>query len=255
MEWNPWAGTTENYRISIAALVANGTMDAEVAGTLWAAADEQLSFLTAALPRNAGKTTVASAILAVRPPAVPLHYAYGESAELAELRRERQGGYLVIGEFSPWAMPSYIWGDSVRAVFETLNQGYSLQSSLHAPDVDSALRVIIEENRVADAEASHLKLVVHIVVGQGQGGVTQRRVSEVYELDGVSNGVPSGRTLFRWLPQDDRFEKQSEPSQFGLDRDVLRRRREAIDGLVKTGRTSIEDVARMVSGFKARDEA
>ena len=63
--WQPWAGAPENYKLSIAALVQNGTMDAEIAGTLWAAVDEQASFLTVAVPQNAGKTTVASAVLAL----------------------------------------------------------------------------------------------------------------------------------------------------------------------------------------------
>ena len=250
MTWNPWAGSAENYRLSIAELVANGTMDASIAGTLWAAADEQLSFLTAALPRNAGKTTVASAILALRRPGVGLHHSYGDRAELQVLRRESRGGYLVIGEFSPWPMPSYIWGDAVRDVFETLNHGYSLQTSLHAPDVESALQVITQENMVPDVAASHLKLVVHIEARRAAGGVL-RRVSEVFELDGVENGAPIGRTLHRWLPQEDRFETRSEPANFGADREVLGRRREMIQRFVQHGETTIEDVARMVDGFTA----
>ena len=248
MAWNPWAGSAENYRLSIAELVANGTMDAAIAGTLWAAAHEQVSFLTAALPRNAGKTTVASAILALRSPGVGLNYSYGDRAELQALRRESRGGYLVIGEFSPWPMPSYIWGESVRDVFDTLNHGYSLQTSLHAPDVESALQVITQENMVPDAAASHLKLVVHIEARRAATGVL-RRVSEVFELDGVENGAPVGRTLHRWLPHEDRFETHSQPVNFGADREMLRRRREMIQRLVQSGETTIEDVARMVDGF------
>ena len=33
-EWRPWAGAPENYDLSIAALVAIGTMSADIAGTL-----------------------------------------------------------------------------------------------------------------------------------------------------------------------------------------------------------------------------
>ena len=250
MVWNPWAGSAENYRLSIADLVANGTMDAAIAGTLWAAADAQVSFLTAALPRNAGKTTVASAVLALRRPGVDLHYAYGEREELEALRQERRGGYVVIGEFSPWQMPSYIWGDAVRDVFATLDSGYSLQSSLHAPDVQSTLDVVTRQIGVPDDDASHLRLVVHVDVRPGPGGV-MRRVDEVFELDGIVAGKPSGRTLHRWLAKDDSFEVTSEPTRFGQDRDALRRRREAIAALVDAGTTSVEDVQRMVAGFTA----
>ncbi len=54
--------------ITIAELVRNGTMSAQIAGTLWAAVDEQRSFLTVAIPRFAGKSTLSNAVLALRRP-------------------------------------------------------------------------------------------------------------------------------------------------------------------------------------------
>jgi hypothetical protein len=249
VNWNPWAGAPENYHLSIAALVANGTMDADVAGTLWAAADEQLPFLTVAVPRNAGKTTVASAVLALRKPDVPLNFALGQPAELEKLRREQRGGYLVIGEFSPWPMPSYIWGEAARQVFQTVRHGYSLQTSLHAPGVGPAIGEITREIGVSDEDAGHLRLVVYIEAARTASGETQRRVSEVFEVDGVSGGVPAGRTLFRWRRDGDWFEKVAGPVQFATDGAILARRGEAIAALVAAGKTSILDVANMRDTF------
>ena len=244
--WIPWAGAPENYHLSIADLVANGTMDAKVAGTLWAAMAENLSFLTVAVPRNAGKTTVASAMLALRNPETPLHFLYGEPHEMARLQEQRAGGYVVIGELSPWSMPSYIWGEPVRRVFQTLRHGYSLQTSLHAPGVGPALRVVTQENGVSDEDASHLKLVVYIeVVAPGV-----RRVAEVFEIDEVARGTPIGRTLFRWSRERDQFEETEEPQSFGRDRSILELRRNAVTRLVDAGRTSVQDVATMQASFQ-----
>jgi hypothetical protein len=248
--WQPWAGTPENYKLSIAALVQNGTMDAEIAGTLWAAVDERLSFLTVAVPQNAGKTTVASAVLALRPPEVDLHFVLGEAAELQELAEKRAGGYIVVGEFSRAPMPSYIWGSAVRGVFETLRSGYSLQTSLHAPGVEPALKVIASENGVSDEDASALKLIVYIEVFGTRTGDIVRRVTEVYELDRVEGGLPVGRALFRWRREDDSFDKLAEPQNFSTDRDALARRREVIAELAQSGRTSVEDVAAAVAAFR-----
>lgn len=239
--WIPWAGAPENYSLSIADLVTNGTMDAHIAGTLWSAVVEELSFLTVAVPRNAGKTTVASAMLALRKPETPLHFALGERAEMEQLRREQAGGYVVIGEFSPWSMPSYIWGDSVWEVFQTLRHGYSLQTSLHAPGVEPAMRVITQEIGISDDDASRLRLIAYVEVVQP--GV--RRVSEVFEVDRVEGGRPVGRTLHRWDPQRDRFEILNEPQGFAPDRGRLQQRREAISELVEAGRTSIDDVEKL----------
>ncbi len=248
--WRPWAGTPDNYEISIAQLVENGTMDAEIAGTLWAAVEEQLSFLTVAVPQNAGKTTVASAVLALRPPSIDLHFVYGESDELNELAEARRGGYVVVGEFSPYGMPSYIWGESVRQVFQTLRHGYSLQTSLHAPGVEPAMRVITGENKVGDQDAGAIKLVVYVEVHNNPRGGVMRRIKEVYEVDRVESGAPVGRTLFLWHRDDDRFEKVAEPQNFGQDGDALSRKRRLIADLVASGKTLTTQVDEAVAAFR-----
>src|SRR5712692_2013327 len=90
----------EGRGLSIAALVANGTMNAEIAAVLWAAVDAQLSFLTVAVPRNAGKSTTSNAVLALRRPEASLHPITGDPAQIDFLKQERLGGYLVVAEFS-----------------------------------------------------------------------------------------------------------------------------------------------------------
>ena len=48
-------------------LIQNGTMSAEMAATKWAAMDERSSFIVAAGPRQAGKSTTTSASLGCSP--------------------------------------------------------------------------------------------------------------------------------------------------------------------------------------------
>src|SRR5437762_2762401 len=155
-------GREESQGLSIAELVRNGTMSAEVAGLLWAAVDAQLSFLTVAVPRNAGKSTTSNAVLALRPPEVPLHDVSGDPAQLDFLKQQRLGGYLVVAEFSRGPMPGYIWGEPVRRVFDTVEAGYSVQSCLHAPSVADAIDQVTRGNGVGDQQAAALKLVAYI---------------------------------------------------------------------------------------------
>src|SRR6266542_1281744 len=79
-------GREEAKGLSVAELVRNGTMSAEIAAVLWAAVDAQLSFLTVAVPRNAGKSTTSNAVLALRRPEAPLHRITGVPAQLDSLK-------------------------------------------------------------------------------------------------------------------------------------------------------------------------
>ena len=240
-------------QITIAELVRNGTMSAEMAATLWAAVDEQRSFLTVAIPRFAGKSTTSEAILALRPADIELHRVDGSEEQMERLKRERLGGYLVVGEFSQAPVPGYIWGEPVQRVFETLAAGYSLQAALHAAGVEEAIRVVTEDNGVSDELASAFDLVLYIErFGEERSGENDasywRRLAHLYELDRVENGAPQGRTLFRWREDGDRFEAVETPHSFSSER--LGERATVIAELAASGRTSEADVAEAVATFR-----
>ena len=236
-------------QITIAELVRNGTMSAEMAATLWAAVDEQRSFLTVAIPRFAGKSTTSEAILALRPADIELRRVDGSEEQMERLKRERLGGYLVVGEFSQAPVPGYIWGEPVQRVFETLAAGYSLQAALHAAGVEEAIRVVTEDNGVSDELASAFDLVLYIERYGEDDASYWRRLAHIYELDRVENGAPQGRTLFRWLEDGDRFEAVETPRSFSSER--LGERATVIAELANAGRTSESDVAEAVAAFRS----
>jgi hypothetical protein len=236
--------------VTIAEMVRNGTMSAEMAGVIWAAVEEQVSFLTAAIPRFAGKTTTSEAALALRRPGVPLHRIDGSRAQTDRLAQERLGGYLVVAEFEQAPMPGYIWGEPVRRVFNTLGAGYSLQAVLHAGSVAEAISEVAHGNNVPDEQVAAFKLVPYIERFGSYGNFT-RRLVDLYELTGVEDGKPVGQSLFRWNADGDRFEQLAEPSQWGHDREVLKRRAEVFATLAKENRTSSADVQSAIEAFRA----
>lgn len=237
--------------ITVAELVRNGTMSAEMAGTLWAAVDERRSFLTVAIPRFAGKSTLSNAVLALRPSEVSLHHVDGSPDQLQHLKAERMGGYLVVAEFSQAPVPGYIWGEPVRRVFETLGAGYSLQAALHAPGVEEAIRVVTEGNGASDEMASAFELVLYIERFGEDEQSFWRRLVEVYEVDRVTNGRPEGRTLFRWQADEDRFEVVEAPHGFALGLEEIEERAAVIEDLASNGRTAESYVAAAVAAFRA----
>ena len=239
--------------ITIAELVRNGTMSAEIAATLWAAVDEQRSFLTVAIPRFAGKSTLSNAVLAVRPPEVGLHPVAGEPELMERLEQERLGGYLVVGEFSQAPVPGYIWGAPVRRVFEALSAGYSLQAALHAPSVEEAIRIVTEVNGVSDEQASAVDLVLYIERFGEDEDSFWRRLAEVYELDRVVGGKPQGRTLYRWVEDGDHFEAVEAPRGFATDRSGIEARTAIIAELAASGRTTESELAAAIQTYRARN--
>lgn len=235
--------------VTIADLIANGTMNADMAAVLWAAVDEELSFLTVALPRLAGKSTTSMAALGLRRPHVALHEVAGEPRLMDRLKEQKLGGYLVVAEFSRAPMYGYIWGDAVQRVFDTLPHGYALQTSLHADSVDEGMQVVTKGIGISDEQASAFRLVIYIRrFGDPVTGYW-RRVAEIFEIEKVENRRAVGQTLFRWRPDDDSFEQVATPKQFGGGTERLRQRVNALQQLVESGRRTPEDIAQVVKEF------
>jgi hypothetical protein len=241
--------------VTVAELVRNGTMNAEMAALMWSAVDAQLSFLSVALPRLAGKTTTANAILALRPPGMPVHEVAGERDEMDRLQRERLGGYITVAEFSRAPMYGYIWGEPVQRVFDTLPYGYALQTSLHAQTVDEAMQVVTRGNGISDDQASAIKLVMYIERFGTDPDNFWRRVVDLFEVDHVEAGRPIGRSLFHWNQGSDSFEQVAQPRQFGTNAEDIARRASFITELVSKNKTGDQDVATALAEFRAAKTA
>ena len=233
--------------VTIIELVRNDTLSAEIAATLWAAVEERRSILVVAIPRFAGKSTLGRALLALLPDDVPVHQLSGEEAQMTELKKAAAGGYLVVGEFSQAPVPGYIWGEPVRRVFDTMSAGYSLTAALHAASVRGAIAAVCEGSRVSDADASRFDLVLYVERFGEDEDTFWRRLKEVYELERVVDGSPEGRTLYRWIETDDRFEVGEEPRRIASDKALVQRRAAALQELANQGKTSGADVARLVA--------
>lgn len=189
-------------------LVANGTLSTEIAATLRAAVDGRLSFLVVAIPRFAGKTTLTRAMLAQLPTGTPIRTLGHDGDDPLALLAASRGGYIVVPEISrgAWA-PGYVWGTPVRTVFGGLPERTGLATALHAPGVEEAFEVICRGNRVSDADAERLALVIYLrSLGPDPAAPLRRVVSSVHEVVGVDHGRARLRLLHRWNESADRFE-------------------------------------------------
>ena len=187
-------------------LVANRTLSPEIAHVLRATVAARRSFLVMAVPRLAGKTTTMQAMLAEsRGPVLALGY---DGDDVADLVTKARGGYLVVPEVAPGPYaPGYVWGAPVRRAFAGIARGTALATALHAPDPESAFAILCQENKVPDADAARLAIVVYMRALGPQTAPTRRVVETVHEILGVTKGRPDARLLFRWHERGDRFEQ------------------------------------------------
>jgi hypothetical protein len=128
--------------------------------------------------------------------------------------------------------------------------GYALQTALHAPGVEQAIAEVTRGNGVSDEQASVFKLVIYIERFGTNPANYWRRITDLYEVHEVRGGRPMGQSLFQWRADRDRFEKLSEPSQFGLDRAGLAHRASVIEDLAQTGKSSPDEVESAVTTYR-----
>lgn len=184
----PWWGMLHGPELSIAELIANSTLSAEGAAALWWALEQGASVMVAAGPQGAGKSTLATALLAFLPEDAALYVTAGPHDSLA-LPPADGPIYLLVNELSnhtPW----YLSGPAALRAFALLGNGVRMIGTLHADDPYEALEVLHEHARVPLHDVLRLMLIV-VLRARRVGRAIERRVVEV----GMVYGEPEARTV------------------------------------------------------------
>jgi hypothetical protein len=222
---------------SIVELIRAGTLDAELAATLWLLIEGRVPVVVGARDRQVGKSTLLGALLDFLPPGIQSRELTGametfdwlpQAPELgwrqhrdstaAAMEKVRLRGrrppirpdntVLLIPELSDH-LPSYTWGPEARIAIRAVSIGYGLAATIHADSLDE----VFDELRrppvaLNDDELSRLGLVL-ILRRAGDG--LRRIVAAHYvrptsrdEHGHVQHLGPA--VLSTWDPNHDRFE-------------------------------------------------
>lgn len=192
--------------LSLLQLVQAGTLDLRVAALLWLGMERRASVIVAALPRLAGKTTLLSALRDLLPPGVEVVYTRGQREDFSFVAHTDPGRtYVLCNEISPH-LPTYLWGNRVRVLFETLARGYALGATMHADSPEEVVAALEGPPLLVPAEAmARVTFIVNLYAEDGPAGVV-RRVSQV-TLAAPSHGADPYRLLpvAWWEPTSDTF--------------------------------------------------
>ena len=150
-------GGGEPVERSITALIADRTLDAELAALLWLLIEAGVPIVVAG-PRRSGRTTVLTALLAFLPPesrTILLEGGdedFGSVPEAVELgwRREvrapapvlRLPGTVLLAAELADRPPLGVWGERALIVVRALSLGYGLAATIEAAGLDEAFAAL-----------------------------------------------------------------------------------------------------------------
>ena len=254
--WWGWHGWNQPEALSIVEIMQAGTLPPRLAAAFWLGLERGASFIFAADPPGAGKTTILTALLTfVRPDTVAYFTrGWGETFDLPPASDDYPT-YLMVNEISDH-LPVYSWGPYVVRIFELLEEGYSLCSTVHADTVEGVIEQMRDEVGVAPEHLANLTFVVPMVI-ENREGETLRRVSDVGL---IRDGGKSVERIATWDSKRDAFSVLDDESaraaladRLGMDESTLvaelDRREAFLQRLLDDGVSDIPAVEEAVAAF------
>ncbi len=228
---NPYERRMWHYEsdrpLSVAQLIALGSMDARIGALLWMLIERHSSYIisgpTDPTP-GIGKTTTLNAMLDFLPNGSALVYTSGmfEQFEFKELDEVQPATTCVLCNEVSDHLRIYMWGRTARRFLNLPTEGYAIATSMHADTLDDVLGALMGDLHLTAAQTSHLGVIVNIGL-VGRVWPPRRRfltvnllLPEVPTLDGPSAGTsPTSHQsereqvkvleLSHWVPQSDCF--------------------------------------------------
>jgi hypothetical protein len=265
-------------------MIRAGTLDAELAATLWLLIEGRVPLIVAAQAGGAGKTTLLTALLDFLPPGQRIVELEGASEtfdwlpQAAELGWHRTGNLprpdpgqppvrpddtvLLVPELSDH-LPSYTWGAEARMAIRAASIGYGLAATMHADELEEVFDELRRPPVGAD-EDELSRLGVVLILRRVAAG--ERRVIAAHyirptardEHGHVQRLGPA--VLATWDADLDRFEHFGwgvtpelamrvgrKPGDFELEVD---RRRDYVGGLAEAGIVEIDAVRAAIDGYR-----
>ena len=191
--------------LSIVQLIESGTVDARTAALVWLTLERHGSVLVAALPQQAGKSTVLGALLDLLPPSGACVHLAGTAETFAFLRETTPRDTLLLANELSSHLPIYLWGAQAIRTFAAVADGYAIAGTLHADSAGDAIALLRDECGIPAAQLARIDLIVVIQVTAEGEQITERRVAGVYRtLPGTAG--PDTAPLVTWDPTTARWE-------------------------------------------------
>lgn len=180
--------------LSVAQLIALGSLDAPTAALLWLLMERHQSVIVSG-PTDPtpgiGKTTTLNALLDFLPGGSTLVYTTGMYEDFSFKEAVEPERTTVLANEVSNHLRIYMWGRVARGLLELPKEGYAIATSCHADTIDDVLDMLLGDLRLPPETVAHLGVVVNIGV-VGRVWPPRRRFLTVNLLrPAASSGSPS----------------------------------------------------------------
>ncbi len=242
--------------LSIVDLINANTLNVDMAAYSLHAIANGASFLTAARPGNAGKTTLLACLLTFLPPGVQIITTSSPSI-VTEARRimggERAEKFCFLcHEIGSGHWYGYLWGRYVGQFLHLMSTGCRTASCIHADTLPEVRDILVSgELGVSEEDFARLDLMLFMNLERSLMGY-RRRVATFYESD---DGTGEYKLIFTWDPGSDSFHQHHDPRPLGetvqpnKKSAELERCRRFVESLTESGNTDFRWVRKQVVDF------
>lgn len=246
--------------LSIVDLVKANTLDVDMAAYSLYAIVNGASFLTAARPGNAGKTTLMSCLMTFLPPGIKV-VTITDQAMVAEAQKhiEKEGAEnlcFLCHEIGAGPVYGYLWGESAGQYLHLTKSGGRIASCLHADTLSETHDILVSsELGVSEEDFSRIGLFLFINLERQTTGY-RRRVATLHEAG------DSGKhnLVYKWNVKPDTFDQkngfllpnriaQQDGKSLKQTSADLKKCRSFIEDLVKSGEANFRWVRKQVVDF------
>ncbi len=242
--------------LSIVDLINANTLNVDMAAYSLYAIAKGASFLTAARPGNAGKTTLLACLLTFLPPGVQI-VTTSDPSIVAEARRIMGGEKgekfcFLCHEIGSGHWYGYLWGRYVGQFLHLMSNGCRTASCIHADTLPEVRDILVSrELGVSEEDFARLDLMLFMNLERSLMGY-RRRVATFYES---GDGTGEHNLIFTWDPGSDSFHEHDDSlapggtAQPNRKSAELERCRRFVQSLTESNNTDFRWVRKQVVDF------
>jgi hypothetical protein len=154
-----------DHPLSVAQLIAAGSLDAQTAALLWVLVERHQSLIVSG-PTDptpgVGKTTTLNALLEFLPVGTTLVYTMGMYEDFDFVADTNPATTCVLANEVSDHLPIYMWGRVARQLLALPADGYAIATSCHADAVDDVVRMLRRDLRLPPDHLGQMGVIVNI---------------------------------------------------------------------------------------------